>query len=128
MDEQRGSRSAQAVSAPLSFADTVEWLASVYQFRDRGSVTAFLEQNQFLAPLLVEAYTRIREHFGGNARIALEVFTDPESQQDQEAFALVLTDLSPTEAAARLDRLDEEWWFDASHQARCKLNLDVEYV
>ncbi len=88
----------------------------------------FLDAHPFLVPLLMEAHGKIEKHFGPFPDVVLEVVTDPEAENDRELFALVQTDLSPDEALHRLDRLDQEWWLEASLQARCLLNIDVEYT
>lgn len=106
----------------------IELLAVLYQFRDYVMVATFLRENRFLTGLLLEAYERIKEYFGWDTQVALEVFTDPEATSDRELFALVQTAFSPNEALSRLDHLDQDWWLEASSQARCRLNIDVEYL
>lgn len=105
-----------------------EWLAYLYRLRDWPAVSAYLQQNPFLAGLLLEAHARIQEHFGAGTQIALEVFADPEEDGEQELFALVLTTLPPRDALSCLDRLDQDWWLEASRTAQCRMNIDVEYV
>lgn len=98
----------------------------LYIFRRRNEVISFLWAHLFLVPLLLEAHGKIAECFGPAPEVVLEVVTDPEVENDRELFALVRTNLSPSEALYRLDRLDQEWWLEASLQARCLLNIDVE--
>jgi len=108
-------------SAPAESLSTVkkriDWLASLYQFRDYARVEEFLRANPSLTGLLLEAHKKIRDYFGTGTPIALEVFTDyegeSESGEEGPLFALILTDLPWEEASNRLDRLDEEWWIDA---------------
>ncbi len=108
--------------------ERIELLAELYQFKDYVAVATFLRESPFLAGLLLEAYERIKGHFGSDTQVALEVLTDPEVENSRELFALVRTRLSPDEALSRLNRLDEEWWLEASFQACCRLNIDVEYI
>ncbi|MGH9803355.1 MAG: hypothetical protein ACRD82_23575, partial [Blastocatellia bacterium] len=76
---------------------------------------------------LLMAVTQVRTYFGENSQIALEVVQDPEDG-DRKLFAFVLTPLPATEALKRRDLFDEEWWLDASEQARGQLIFDVEFI
>lgn len=106
----------------------IEQLAKDYQFKDSAEVRAFLNSNAFLISLLKEANRKIKSQFGYDTAIALEVFTDPDSDDGQKLFALIFTALSADEALERLERLDQEWWLDASARAKGRLNIDVEYI
>jgi len=105
-----------------------EWLARTYQLRGHEQLAAFLRKHPFLLDLLAEAPGQIGQHFGPEVQLALEVFSDPEAEDEEEAFILILTDLPPEQARSRLDQLDEEWWLDASQAAGGLLNIDVEYL
>jgi hypothetical protein len=106
----------------------IEQLAKDYQFKDYTEVRAFLDSNDFLVPLLKEAHHKIKSQFGYDTEIALEVFTDPESDDDQKLFALIFTALSANDAIGHLEKLDQEWWLDASTRAKGRLNIDVKYI
>jgi len=106
----------------------IQVLEEFYQFRDHTAISSFLRGNQFLIDLLFEAYYKIQDVFGRNTQVALELFADPEGEAAEELFVLIMTGLSPDEAASALGSLDEEWWLEASSEARCLLNLDVEMV
>src|SRR3989304_2512590 len=82
------------------------WPVRAYQLRDREQVAAFLQRHGFLLELLAEAPEHIQRPFGPEAQLALEVFSDPEAEEE-EAFILVLTGLPPEEARRRLERQDE---------------------
>jgi hypothetical protein len=106
----------------------IERLAKDYQFKDYAAVRTFLESHSFLILLLREAHHKIKSLFGYDTVIALEVFTDPESDDDSKLFGLIFTALPVNEALAHLDKLDQEWWLDASARAQGSLNFDVEYI
>ncbi len=112
----------------LTIEPMLQSLSQFYIFRRPEEVSQFLSIYPFLAPLLMEAYGRIREHFGQQSQVVLEVVTDPDRDDDQELFALVQTDLSPDDAWSCLERFDQEWWLDTSSQAHCLLNIDVEHI
>ncbi len=100
----------------------------LYTFRRHAKVSQFLEKFPFLAPLLVEAYSKFGNYFGPHPRVFLEIVTDPEAPDDHELFALIYTNLAPDEALDRLDRFDREWWLDASHKAQGRICVDVEFL
>ena len=92
-----------------------------------SDVAQFLNRNSFLVGLLNEAVPKLREHFGADAMVQLEVFRDPDNGADAEVFARILTDRPSEEALSALDRFDEDWWFDASTRAKCLLNFALRY-
>lgn len=106
----------------------IEQLATVYQFKDYTAVRSFLSSHSGLLMLLDEAQKKIKEVFGANTEIALEVFSDPESDVGPKLFALIYTVLPVDQALAQLEHLDQEWWLDASARANGLLNFDVEYI
>ena len=119
-----GVAAALAVSADIE----IKQLAKDYQFKDEASVESFLSRYASLLLLLREAHHQIKSVFGFDTDIALEVFTDPDSDDGPQLFALIRTALPVNEALTQLERLDQNWWFDAAPRAACLLNLDVEYV
>ena len=106
-------------------ASIVQGLAEIYEFRDHVAVSSFLRENQFLFPLLLEARRRIETCFGTDTQVALEVFTDPESEDDTQLVAFLLTSLPPVEAVAALNQFDREWWLAASSNSNGKLCIHV---
>ena len=97
-------------------------------FRLTGSeVAQLLARNSFLVGLLNEAVPKLREHFGADAMVQLEVFRDPDNGADAEVFARILTNRPAEEALSALDRFNEDWWFDASTRAKCLLNFALRY-
>jgi hypothetical protein len=108
--------------------DILSRLASVYVFRDEARVRSFIERNAFLAPLLLQANSKIKDYFGSSLPIVLDVSVDPESGEYQELWARVQTRLAPTHALPILTTFDEEWWLGASVASRNLLNIKLEYV
>lgn len=117
-----------AASSEANKEIEIERLAKDYQFKDYAAVWAFLNSHTELLLLLREAHHKIKTVFGYDTEIALEVFTDPESDDGQKLFALIFTALPVDEALAQLERLDQEWWLDATPRAKGLLNFDVEYI
>ena len=105
-----------------------ERLREIYQFRREQEVKSFLEGNYDLASLLIEARKPIERLFGEDTPVVLEVFHDPEAEEEPELFALIQTTLPVDEARCRREQLDREWWLENSSRACCRLNIDVEYT
>lgn len=99
-------------------------LEGIYQFASED-VIRFLESNSFLIDLLEEAAPKIREYFGADTEVLLELCKDPEGH---EVFARIITKLEPKEALAILDCFDDEWWLDVSPRAKRALNFALRYV
>lgn len=117
-----------AASSEATKEIEIERLAKDYQFKDYAAVRSFLNSHSDLLLLLRAAHHKIKTLFGYDTEIALEVFTDPDSDDSHKLFALIYTALPVDEALAQLDRLDQEWWLDAATRANGLLNLDVEYI
>ena len=105
-----------------------EALEKLYTYRRPMEVKGYIKAYPFLVPLLVEAYDKIGEYFGSNPAVVLEVVTDPEADDDRELFAFIQTNCAPEEALDRLNRLDQEWWLDASDRSEGKLCIHTEFV
>lgn len=97
-------------------------------YRRPNEVRQFLEAHPFLVSLLKEARERIDDYFGSRNDVVLEVIIEPDALDDHELFAFVQTDLPHKDALARLERLDEDWWLDASDRAQGKLCIHVEFA
>jgi uncharacterized protein (UPF0332 family) len=101
-------------------------LDKLYIFRDADEVTDFLEENPFLIPLLQEAYTHIKEYFP-HSDVVLEVDTDPEIMGVKDLVAFIVVEQAVEEACDTLDRLDQEWWLDASDRGQDLFHIALEY-
>ena len=109
--------------------DALDQLSARYAFRRPEEVADYLRRYPHLVPVLVEAAEVIPRYFGADAPLVLEVVTDPEEDAPRpELFALVRTTLGPDEARERMDRLDDDWWTDASPDGPGVLVVDLEFV
>lgn len=93
-----------------------------------NEVDRFLTKNAFLVKVLNESVPTLQKHFGDEVKVQLEIFSDPDKTTEQELFARVLTRLSAAEALDLLDLFDEDWWLDASPDAKCLLNFGLRYI
>ena len=105
-------------------------LNRLYEFRGGLTVEEFLRnnirENASLVSILLAAPRVIRDHFGSDARVALEVVADPEAPADQQLFVVIRTKFPASIARALLAELDRGWWQSASPAAQGKLELDIE--
>ncbi len=104
-------------------------LLECYMLRGFVEVKVFLDANPFLIPILLQAHPVIRRCFSSTTQAVLEVVHDPEGgAANDELFVFIQTAEEAEEALAKLDRLDREWWIDASEQVQCRMTISVEYV
>jgi hypothetical protein len=122
------TRASQGAQWDSLRTDILSRLESAYVFRDEARVRLFLGKNAFLAPLLLQASSKIIDYFGASLPIALDVSVDPENGEYQELWVRIQTHLAPEDALPVLTRFDEEWWLRASVASRNLLNLKLEYV
>lgn len=93
-----------------------------------ATVAQFIQENAFLAELLVEIRAKVSEMFGAATQIRLDLLDDPEFLGQPKLYAVILTPLAAEAALALQARLDDDWWLDNLDRAQGKLNLCVEYV
>jgi len=103
-------------------------LGVLYLLCDSVAVRHFLRANPQLIHVLLEAHFHLREHFGPNSQVVLEVVSDPEAKDQEQLFAYIRTSLPVDEALAGLDRLDEEWFLGQLDQVGGLLNFNLEFV
>ena len=122
------TRASQGAQWDSLRTDILSRLESVYVLRDESRVRSVLGKNAFLAPLLLQTNSKIREYFGASLPIALDVSVDPEYGEYQELWARIQTHQAPADALPVLTRFDDEWWLQASVASRNLLNIKLEYV
>jgi len=98
----------------------------LYILRNDSEVRRFINQHQFLEPLLREVHARVQNYFPGSP-LFLEVFTDPEDQGEQELVASVSTGLPSPAAHEKLTQFDHEWWLASLARAQSKLSVTLEF-
>jgi len=101
-------------------------LAQIYRFSQQQEVESFLQKNDDLSPILIEAYEQIQGHFGAGTPATLEVFRDPEAEHEPELFLVIQTSLPGDQARTKRAQLYEEWWLRNSRRAGGRLHIDVE--
>ena len=114
-------------SSTVLIAQTeVKVLEKLYIFRRRTEVLRLLDQNPFLAPLLLEAAEKTT-HFFPASQLSLEVISDFEMDGSSQLLASITTCLTVDAALEKLDEFDADWWLEVAEQAKGKLCIDVEF-
>jgi hypothetical protein len=106
---------------------TLDTVLEHFELRDESRVIQYLRQYPFLASLILEAKSQIARFFRPETRIAIEVSADP-SDGSSQLFLLVLTRLNANEAYDLFERLDQEWWLEASERAQFRMNIVPEFI
>lgn len=100
---------------------------SPYTFPAEPDIGRFLALRPHLVTLLGQGINVVERIFGTGTTVILQIHVDPEDDSEQ-LFALVQTTLTVDYALELLDRFDEQWWLDASLEARGDLTFDVGFV
>jgi hypothetical protein len=98
----------------------LELLEYLYYTDNFKTLFTFLDHHPFLVPILIEAFFQIARFFPSFVGF-LEVHIDPDDSTDRQIMLSIMTSLSPEDALATLDQLDEQWWFDEVGKAQGKL-------
>lgn len=94
-------------------------IKGMYTLRGSDEVDAFLESNDYLIPLVCEAYPRLINYFP-NSAVFMEVVQG-------ELVISVGTALGPRDAKNQLYRFGEDWWLDVDPNLRSRLCITVEF-
>lgn len=103
-------------------------LAREYEIRNPSEVAEFLGENLFLLDLLKEIPAQIRTVFGKKQNLKLEFFLDPEDPNYHRLSIGIPTKTEVEKSAARLQKLDENWWFANERKSRSKILIDLEFA
>jgi hypothetical protein len=103
-------------------------IETIYEMRDVPSVRQYLRNHPELIQVLLEAHPYLKEIFGTQVRVFLEIVTDPEAAREQELFAYIVTTLSADEAVRRLDDFDDGWFLQHVERVAGRLNFNLEFV
>lgn len=91
----------------------------------KENIRVFLEEHDYLSPILGEAKGKIASVFGENIHLRLELHSDPEEVWD-ELFIVIRSECSATEAFRLESKLAEEWFLDRMEDTKGRLNIVEE--
>jgi len=97
-----------------------------YRVQDSSSVTHYLDQHGGVIEPLVAAPKHIREVWGQNAVVNLEVSQDPEGEQYDCLMAYIQTTDDADTSIAKLSAFGTQWWNARRKLVRNQLDFDVE--
>jgi hypothetical protein len=97
-----------------------------YVLEDRVKVRSFLEDRPSLPQILLEAVAHLKESFGTNVTLQLQV--PLEEEVPASIYAVVLWTGGLQEARAALQRFDDSWWRESSKKASGRIVFDYQLV
>lgn len=120
--------------APLLTTSYTDWIDPIYAELPKlyqeidPDVLAFLQDHVSLPEIVYMAAKVLRQEFGEDVRLKLEVTRHPDSGE-KELFALVQmpANVSPEEALMKLHRFDENWFLDIQEIVNGLFNVDVVF-
>jgi hypothetical protein len=104
----------------------LESLQAVYQVRHVEQVVGFLQRNPSFLPLLEAAVAPVRQAFGQNVQIALQIEDDPDNSEPP-LVALIQTSDEPETALDKLHSFDRAWWLSVVSTTLSKFIFHIEY-
>jgi len=117
-------------SEPLIKYNIVESLLRSYIFKDdleQIEIIYFVYKNWLLVPILKECPAQVRNIFGKNINLLLELFYDPEEEAENiELFIVVRPNLKLDESLSKFDLLLTNWFNSVQHKTKGLLNITIE--
>jgi hypothetical protein len=91
-------------------------------------VEAFTRSHPGVVDLIEESSNEIRRIFGPDAGIVLDVPPDYEDEGVAHLYVRIVAPLEVDGALDRLDRFNEEWWWDRMGSGPDTLHYTVEFA
>lgn len=107
--------------------EQIDELAEIYRFREPGEVRAYLTENPDLIPLVREAAAKIPEFVTPVRPLEIEVFRNPEEEEDTAIVPVVIVDRHGPSVLPQMNRLIREWLVDAGRAAGGRFIVSDEY-
>lgn len=102
-------------------------IKKAYNLTKPEEIVSFISSNDYLLEILAIAPTEIKNIFGENTELHLELHHDPD-EGFEELFIIIRTDQTPQKALALLNKLDNKWFLKNLNSAKGKLNLSINLV
>ena len=103
----------------------INFLEHLYIFTQSDEIRDYILSNEFLIPLLLEAFEKIYEIFG-EVPLYLELHRDPEGWD--ELFIVIKTSGTPEQLIALENKLIDEWFIHILDDTKGKLNIIGELL
>jgi hypothetical protein len=112
----------------ISVSEQVDEIVNMYEIledNDEAEIRKFIEERDYLFPVLIEAKDQIISVFGDKIKICLDLHHDPEEAWD-ELFIVIKSSYSPKEAVELENRLAENWFLSRMKDTKGDLNFSEE--
>jgi hypothetical protein len=96
------------------------------QVRDVAAVDAYIRHYPGVADLIRESSAEIHHIFGFDAGLVLDIPPDYEEDDVAHLYVRIHTPLEIDDALDRLDRFNDEWWWDRMGSAPDTLHFTIE--
>ncbi len=111
----------------LDMDTDIKEVKKYYTFINQEDIMTFLKTNQSLVKILKDAIGKIKNIFGADIRICLELHCDPEEEWD-ELFIVIKSPYSPQKARELMNELDRTWFLNIMDKTQGKLCITEEYL
>lgn len=91
-------------------------------FIDNYQPILFLKENDYLIPLILNAYLEIVKRFEGGFSLKLEL----DDAEEMLYLLIIGYNMNADIAYKSLDSFDNEWWVHHVSQSKGKMNIDLE--
>lgn len=103
----------------------LEELDSLFTLKNKEAIKDFIQHKTFVIDVLKNCYHKIRDYFGNNVEMELELLHDP-MDNEEKLVLYILTSMSPKDAIKTLIQFNKEWWIKNSVSVRNYMSIDVE--
>lgn len=110
-----------------TIAEQIDDLADVYRFREPDDIRDYLAGHPNLLPLLREAATKIPQFVPTTRPLELEVFRNPEEEDDTAIVPVVIVDRHGPPMLTEMHRLIREWQIDAGRTVAGRFIVGIEH-
>lgn len=95
------------------FSDSsVNIISNLYIYRNFYKITEYLTKNPQIEELLLETYFKLREYFGNETQINLELTTDIYEPEEEQLFIRIPVENTIDKLIEKLDNFEKDWWFE----------------
>jgi hypothetical protein len=102
----------------------IQYIELLYLLQETEKIQRFLEENQFLFPLLITTFVHIQEYFPEST---VQLNLDQGDEMSPQLVATILTNKSLDDAFYQLRQFDEQWWLDTLKDTELKLSINLEF-
>lgn len=102
-------------------------LGRMYTLSNFSKLLHFLDENQYLIPVVIEAHEELRKRFPSE-KLLLEVVSDPEADGYDELFAYIFTSLPVEDGLQRLNDLDDMWFLNELDRTNGLFNFNLRFI